>query len=219
MQRERLTITVDPDLLEGVDLIVDKNTIRNRSHALEHLVREGLGLRELQQAFFFFSPEWLPEQVKTAAQLCLHEGIATIYLGINSAQQKQLSEIENLIYGISSDFILTTVPTDFGDGGSLILQKERLTTPFLALWLDSNLHLPKTLIAPYIFHRQHHCLLTQVLHTLDGQNYTFSSCALIQPELIDHISAGIISLRTTTFPELVKAGKVRGYNQFISTTA
>lgn len=41
--KTRLTITLPPDLLSTIDSIVDKKTIRNRSHAIEHLVRQSLG--------------------------------------------------------------------------------------------------------------------------------------------------------------------------------
>ncbi|PIR61456.1 MAG: hypothetical protein COY81_00385 [Candidatus Pacebacteria bacterium CG_4_10_14_0_8_um_filter_43_12] len=42
--KTRLTITLSPDLLDSVDLLVDKKTIRNRSHAIEHLIRQSLGV-------------------------------------------------------------------------------------------------------------------------------------------------------------------------------
>lgn len=40
--RERLTITLAPDLLQRVDRMVDRQTVRNRSHAIELLLRRSL---------------------------------------------------------------------------------------------------------------------------------------------------------------------------------
>ena len=40
--RARLTITLSPDLLERIDQMIDKQTIRNRSHAIELLLRQSL---------------------------------------------------------------------------------------------------------------------------------------------------------------------------------
>ncbi|MDQ5950932.1 MAG: mannose-phosphate guanylyltransferase / phosphomannomutase [Patescibacteria group bacterium] len=40
--KTRLTITLPPDLLKTIDAFVDKKTIRNRSHAIEHLVRASI---------------------------------------------------------------------------------------------------------------------------------------------------------------------------------
>lgn len=42
MGKERLTITVDSDLLQQLDRVIDKKKIRNRSHAVETLLRESL---------------------------------------------------------------------------------------------------------------------------------------------------------------------------------
>lgn len=40
--KSRLTITLPETLLKYVDQLVDKQTIRNRSHAIEHLIRQSL---------------------------------------------------------------------------------------------------------------------------------------------------------------------------------
>ena len=40
--KTRLTITLSQDLLSKVDLLIDTHTIRNRSQAIESLVRQGL---------------------------------------------------------------------------------------------------------------------------------------------------------------------------------
>lgn len=40
--KSRLTITLPDNLLTQVDDLVDKQTIRNRSHAIEHLIRQSL---------------------------------------------------------------------------------------------------------------------------------------------------------------------------------
>lgn len=40
--KSRLTITLPDNLLTQIDDLVDKQTIRNRSHAIEHLVRQSL---------------------------------------------------------------------------------------------------------------------------------------------------------------------------------
>ena len=42
---ERISLTIDKDLLDKVDRLVDGNTIKNRSHAIEMLVMKSLGSR------------------------------------------------------------------------------------------------------------------------------------------------------------------------------
>lgn len=43
--KTRLTITLPPDLLKTIDKLVDRKSIRNRSHAIEHLIRQSLGAK------------------------------------------------------------------------------------------------------------------------------------------------------------------------------
>lgn len=40
--KSRLTITLPPDLVERLDRMIDHQTVRNRSHAIELLIRQGL---------------------------------------------------------------------------------------------------------------------------------------------------------------------------------
>ncbi len=42
MAKKRLTITLSESVLKQVDHIIDKHTIRNRSHAIEHLINKSL---------------------------------------------------------------------------------------------------------------------------------------------------------------------------------
>jgi mannose-1-phosphate guanylyltransferase len=44
-QKARLTITLPEDVLQLVDTLVDKKSIRNRSHAIEHVLRTALSTR------------------------------------------------------------------------------------------------------------------------------------------------------------------------------
>lgn len=48
--KTRLTITLPTDLLRQIDTLIDKSTIRNRSHAIEHLIRQTLS-PQLDTAF------------------------------------------------------------------------------------------------------------------------------------------------------------------------
>ena len=40
MRRSRITITLNTDLLKKVDRLIDKNKIRNRSHAIEYVLNK-----------------------------------------------------------------------------------------------------------------------------------------------------------------------------------
>ncbi len=43
MSKERITITIDKDLLEWVDGKIEDKTFANRSHGLEYLIKRKMG--------------------------------------------------------------------------------------------------------------------------------------------------------------------------------
>jgi metal-responsive CopG/Arc/MetJ family transcriptional regulator len=47
--KERLTITLDKNLLAVVDSTIDGVNIRNRSHAIEHLLNSAVQAQQLQE--------------------------------------------------------------------------------------------------------------------------------------------------------------------------
>ncbi|MGE0793514.1 MAG: sugar phosphate nucleotidyltransferase [Candidatus Woesearchaeota archaeon] len=48
--KERITITLDNDLLNQIDGLVDERTIKNRSHAIELLINKGLNKKSITKA-------------------------------------------------------------------------------------------------------------------------------------------------------------------------
>lgn len=50
MEREKLTVTIARDLFSQIDSVIDGETIRNRSHATEYLIRQGLGQHRVRSA-------------------------------------------------------------------------------------------------------------------------------------------------------------------------
>src|SRR3989344_6999623 len=47
---ERVTITIEKDLLERIDKLVDKRSVKNRSHAVETLIRRSLSKTDITTA-------------------------------------------------------------------------------------------------------------------------------------------------------------------------
>ena len=202
MNRERLTITLDAELLQALDEQIDKSLLRNRSHAIEHLLKEGLGLHELTQAFVFADQDSEPDQLASLLPLFKAAGISQLFIG---------GATPDLLSVIGPEFTVQTVPADFGTGGALMLKKDLLSGPFVLSWLGPDLTLPQSLIPAYIFHRQHGAPLTQLVTSADAVNFSWAKLAIAQPELLSSIPAGLASLEETVFPELLKAGRVKTY--------
>lgn len=206
MYRERITITVDKELLQAVDSLIDKEVLRNRSQTIEHLVREGIGLHQLTQVVLFLGPDFDQICLEKIINLCDEAQITQFFICLPSTSHSLISQIQNTIEKIIPVARVTPIPGDFGSGGALILQKDKLTTPFLLAWPDTTIEFPANLVNPYVFHRQHHQTLT---HLLNGSNP--SGLTLANPDLMNHIPAGLVDLQSSVFPGLEKTGKVRGY--------
>ena len=58
MFRQRVTVTLDPSLVEAADILVDGATVRSRSHAFEVLMHEGLGLSNLDTLVVITEDSW-----------------------------------------------------------------------------------------------------------------------------------------------------------------
>jgi NDP-sugar pyrophosphorylase family protein len=212
MYRERLTITLDTDLLAAVDSTIDRSSIRNRSHAIEHLLREGLALHQLTQAFLFIGEDWNGSTLPKIITLCDKLGITSYYLVPTPITISLTDQLTTSITQLSQIHPkVQTVSGDFGTGGALVLQKDKLHNPFLLIDLIGELLTPTELTSAYGFHRRHNGVLTQILTSIDAQEFLATGFSIANPELIAEIPAGSVSLTETVFPALLKEGKVKGY--------
>lgn len=213
MFRERLTITLEPELVAAIDSLIDKRTLRNRSQTIEYLLTEGLGLHLLEHAFLFFDPTWQQSQLEAVIKLCTAARIRHFFLVMPTHEMSKVPEITTILHGAITDesIQITPVPADFGTGGALMLQKEKLTQPFLIVHLGEQLHLPTSLLPPYVFHRQHHGPLTQLLTETGSNKWQSAGIEIAEPELIHRIPAGIVSLEESVYPLLVQENNVRAY--------
>jgi len=211
MFRERVTITLEPEVLVAIDSLIDSQVLRNRSHAIEHLLKEGLGLHQLEQAFLFFGDDWQQAQLEKVLELLAPLAVKQLFIVLPTASQ-HYAEISALIHAHSPDrFTLTQVPADFGSGGAVVLQKAQITQPILLITIDAQFHPPSSLLPAYTFHRQHHSILTEfVCYTGKGEHQA-AGLVLANPELLLHIPAGIISLQETVYPALAKENNLRAY--------
>jgi Ribbon-helix-helix protein, copG family len=205
MQRERLTITLDTELLQAVDATIDRSAIRNRSHAIEHAIREGLALSELSTAVLSLTVEGsskIPEILSLLGSIPVSSYIVIAAPGGLDAAQMVARQL-----GVSASII----PGDFGTGAALLLSKQSLTHPFLYIHLSARLRLPKTIVPAYIHHRRNRLPVTRLLSADAAGTLLETGISIIEPDIIARIPAGLASLEEQIFPDLAKAGTVGAY--------
>lgn len=153
MHREKLTVTVKKDLIKKIDSIVDGAKIRNRSHATEYLIEQGLGINKVNKAvilaggkgtrlrpFTYELPKPLiPLQGKPLLQhsldLLKSHGITEIYLSIGY-KGKQIKDYfgNGEKFGLDIKYLEEKEP--LGTAGPLKLAEKYLDDTFLLIWCD-----------------------------------------------------------------------------------
>ena len=217
MPRSRLTITLDSDLLDAVDTLIDGDSLRNRSQAIEHYLSRGIGIHEMRQAFLFFSDQFIQSQLESVLSACLKDGIHSLFICTHSRNMSQASELAAVITDFAFKrsmpdfFTSTSVPLDFGSGAAILLQKAQLESAFLLCWFGDSFQSPASFLKSYLFHRNHGNPVTLLLRTTESLQFESCGLAIAQPEVLVAIPAGLSDLVDTVFPQLVKEGKVMGY--------
>jgi NDP-sugar pyrophosphorylase family protein len=111
MPKNRLTITLAPDILEKVDQLIDKKTIRNRSHAIEYLVTNSL--RPVITTAVILAGKNTPDSIRPLTEI---QGKPLIAHTI--AHLKQYG-VEQII--VATDQVGQQIESAIGDGSSFDL--------------------------------------------------------------------------------------------------
>lgn len=210
MSRDRLTITLDEALLSAVDGTIDGSTVRNRSHAIEHLIRQGLHLHELTHVVLLAGKETgrpiVPEFAERLRGTNIIHGVI-----VSDPEHPQWAQgLATSLQALAPTLQTRIIPGDFGTGAALTLLHDDLAQPFLLLELGEDTHLPPSFLPLYTEHRQSDKTVTQLLTTEDGLSFTPTGCRIISPEFIAQIPPGRANL-SDVFPLLAKAGRVGTY--------
>ncbi|NOZ80290.1 MAG: NTP transferase domain-containing protein [DPANN group archaeon] len=180
--KERISLTLDKNLVKKVDDLIDGTTIKNRSHAIEILTNKGLGSRIPQKAvilcggkgtrlrpFTLKTPKSLIKvQEKTLIEhlfdLLKKHGITNAILSVGYLKEK-LKEFykDGRDFGMNIDYVEEDEP--LGTAGPLLLLKKELTETFIVTNGDELKDI--NIEEMYAFHRQSRALATIALTTVD----------------------------------------------------
>ena len=205
MKRERITISIREDLLQKIDQRIDGVKMRNRSHAIELLVSESLGLSQISYAIIMAGGKsaikllpLIEEAIRSLKRFGFDEvTVAVGYLG---------DKIKNVLgdgkkFGVKINYI------EGGEGtaGALLPIKEKIKKTFAVININEAININvKNLVD---FHRQH--LSVATVATKDMTN--LKGYYILEPDVFNYIEPGFSMLEEDVFPKLANENKLLFY--------
>lgn len=180
--KERVTLTLDTDVLKQVDALVDGHTIKNRSHAVELFLLRSLGNKKPKKALILAGGKGsrlkpitdeipkplIPLQEKPIMQhtidLFKKFNIKDIILSIGYKGEKIKEYFGNgKKFGVNITYVEENEP--LGTAGPLRLAKDMLTDTFVMCNADELKNID--LMDMYLFHKENKGLATIALTTVE----------------------------------------------------
>ncbi|MFA7243967.1 MAG: sugar phosphate nucleotidyltransferase [Patescibacteria group bacterium] len=153
MEREKLTVTIKKDLFSKIDAIIDGKKIRNRSHATEYLIENGLGINQIKKAILLVGGEGtrlrpftyeLPKallpvagkpMVEHVIDLLRSHGVTEICLALGYKGEMIKDYFKDgTKFGVRINYVEERSP--LGTAGPLRLAKKFLNETFFIVWGD-----------------------------------------------------------------------------------
>lgn len=131
MPQERITITIDKELLKRVDLTINKTSVRNRSHAIEQLLLKTIGVSVINTAVIFLGGDKLDDNYKnalTALNELINRGVKNLHIVYGEFGLQYLNHFTQL-----PDINIMLHQTELGSGGGLYEIIDGLTDEFFII--------------------------------------------------------------------------------------
>jgi NDP-sugar pyrophosphorylase family protein len=205
MKRERITISIREDLLQKIDQRIDGVKMRNRSHAIELLVSESLGLSQISFAIIMAGGKGamkLLPSIEEAIRGLKRFGFDEVVIAVGFLGDK----IKNVLgdgkkFGIKINYI------EGGEGtaGALLPIKEKIKKTFVVINIDETMNINvKNLVD---FHRQHLSVITVATKDMAKLKGYY----ILEPEVFNYIGQGFSMLEEDVFPKLASENKLIFY--------
>jgi len=178
--KERISLTLNSNVLERVDSLIDKTKLRNRSHAIEFLIAKALNLEKPQQAFILAGGKGtrlrpityeIPKPMIPLAgrpllehhiEMLREAGIRDIIISIGYLGDKIKEHFGNgSKFGVKIRYVEEDEP--LGTAGPLKLAKDLLKSTFVMMNGDEYKELD--IIDMYSVHKDNNALATLGLTT------------------------------------------------------
>ncbi len=203
MKRIRITISISKDVATEVDNLVDGTRIRNRSHAIESLLSEGLKMSSIKTAVILAGGKNVTNRaaaIKDAMAQLQSFGIFSITIAVGFLGNELL---ENL--NLKEDNNISVHRSNNGTGGSLYELKSKLKKPFFVVNVNEKTKVDLQNLVK--FHNEHKPTATIATKSLRDLNGFY----LLEPDIFSYIPKGFSSLEDDVFVKLTKDGKLLSY--------
>lgn len=206
--RERVTISIKKDVLTKIDKKIDGLKIRNRSHAIESLVSEALGIDSINDVIILAGGKEAIKSITAIKDALLRVKkigvkevvVATGYLGDKIRNELKSGED----FGIKINYF----DKGQGTGGAILPFKNALKKTFLVINLDQRLETDYKMLID--FHKASDSIGT--IATNDIQK--IKGVYILEPEIFEYIPKGFSMLEEDIFPKLLKNHKLTIYPVF-----
>lgn len=198
MPRERITISIHRDLLKQIDQVVDGTKIRNRSHAIESLTSEVLGLDRIKDAIVMAGGQNATKNISSIKDSLLRLkklGLKEVIIAVGYLANKIKKELGN---GQEYDLKMDYLEKGEGTGGALLLLKKALKKTFIVVNIDKKMDMDYRLLTN--FHKSNLKIATVATDNIKK----FNGIYILEPEIFNHIPNGFSMLEEDIFPKLHK---------------
>jgi len=199
--KERVTLTLDSDLLKQIDLRIDGHKIKNRSHAIELFLLQALGSNSPKKAIIIAGGKGtrlkpitheIPKPMvplhdkpimEHTIDLLKKYGVRDIIISVGFKGEKIKEYFGNgRKFGVNITYVEEEIP--LGTGGPLRLAKEFLTETFVMCNADELKNID--LFDMYMFHKECGGKATIALTTIEDPS-TFGVAKLDGNKIVEFI--------------------------------
>lgn len=205
MKRERITISIKEEILKKIDQKIDGVKMRNRSHAIELLVAESLGLSQINSAIIMAGGKGalrLIPIIENSINNLKRYGFSEIYLAVGYLGDKIKQIIgEGKRFGLKINYI------EGGEGtaGALLPLKNKVKKSFIVVNCEENLNINLKNLSD--FHRDHLAIATVATNDMKLMKGYY----VLEPDIFNYIPKGFSMLEEDIFPKLAGENKLIFY--------
>jgi len=204
-QRERITISIRKEILSKIDKKIDGIKLRNRSHAIESMVVENLGIDIISDVIIMAGGEDAIKSVDFIKGLLLKLktiGVEEVIIAVGYLGKKIKDALKN---GDEFGLHINYLEKGEGTGGVLLEMKKSLKKSFLVINIDKKTDVDlKNLID---FHKSSLSLATVATENIK----TLKGIYVLESEVLDYLPKGFSMIEEDVFPKLLEEGKLTIY--------